>query len=277
MIKDLFLKIIYNKLSKSTQKKILTLWKYLRFLHRNIISEIMFFSYLVLGIKIYNLNLFEQKFFSQNGEDGILRIIFAKVKTTNKFAVEFGISPYEGNTIYLKKKGWNCLWMDANGDGNIIKREFITAENINDLLSKYKVPREFDLLSIDIDFNDYWVWKSIDENRFSARVVVIEYNSSIPPEESKVVEYKPYDQWDGKTNYFGASLLALVNLARSKGYTLVCCDSKGVNAFFVRDDLIEKNFKRYDIKRLYKPPSYGKKVGGRYVGYPVSEKKMIDI
>lgn len=167
--------------------------------------------------------------------------------------------------------------MDSNGDGDMIKKEFITAENINDILSKYGVPREFDLLSIDIDFNDYWVWKSIDEKKFSARVVVIEYNSSIPPTESKVVEYEPYRSWDGKTNYFGASLLALVKLAKEKGYTLVCCDSRGVNAFFVRNDLVGSNFLIKDIEKIYKPPKYGLKLKGKYIGYRPSNEKMIEI
>ena len=111
--------------------------------------------------KHIDINDFEQRYYSQNGEDGILKIIFNKIGTTNKFCVEFGIHPFEGNTNYLKKQHWDCLWMDGNGDGTTIKQEFITAENINQLFAKYNVPQEFDLLSIDIDTNDYWVWKAI--------------------------------------------------------------------------------------------------------------------
>ena len=66
-----------------------------------------------------------------------------------------------------------------------IKNERITAENIQDLFQKYHVPKKFDLLSIDIDYNDYWVWKSIVD--YFPRVVIIEYNSSIPPSESRAV------------------------------------------------------------------------------------------
>lgn len=216
--------------------------------------------------KIENINLFEQKYCSQNGEDGIIKIIFDKIKTTNQFCVEFGIHPKEGNTIYLGKKSWNCLWMDGNGDGKHIKKEFITAENINSLLKKYKVPKEFDLLSIDIDYNDYWVWKAI--NGYSPRVVVIEYNSSFSPLESKTVKYNPKAVWDG-TSYFGASLLALAKLGKSKGYTLVCCESRGVNAFFVRNDLIGNNFVLKSIEETYKPP--------RYNPYPAGNKSFISV
>lgn len=154
-----------------------------------------------------------------------------------------------------------------------VKIEKVTAENIQDLFRKYNVPKNFDLLSIDIDYNDYWVWKSITD--YSPRVVVIEYNSSIPPTESKVVPYDPDAQWDG-TNYFGASLLALKNLGLTKGYTLIGCESRGVNAFFCKSDLV-KGFTIKGIQELYRPPKYGQIVNGMYIGHPPSNKKMIEI
>jgi len=154
-----------------------------------------------------------------------------------------------------------------------IKTEKVTAENIQQLLKKYNTPQNFDLLSIDIDFNDYWVWKSISD--YSPRVVVIEFNSSIPPTESKVVRYDQNTHWDG-TNYFGASLLALKNLGLEKGYTLVGCDSNGVNAFFCRSELVSE-IKIKGIEELYRPPRYGKIVGGVHIGHPPSKKTMIEI
>jgi hypothetical protein len=154
-----------------------------------------------------------------------------------------------------------------------VKMEKVTAENIQDLFKKYNVPKDFDLLSIDIDFNDYWVWKSIVD--YSPRVVVIEYNSSIPPTESKVVPYNPDARWDG-TNYFGASLLALRNLGLAKGYTLIGCDSFGVNAFFCKNELVQ-GFKIKNIQELYRPPKYGEIVNGLHIGHPPSDKKMVEI
>ncbi|MEM2160074.1 MAG: hypothetical protein QXN55_03875 [Candidatus Nitrosotenuis sp.] len=154
-----------------------------------------------------------------------------------------------------------------------IKIEKVTAENIQQLFHKYNVPKNFDLLSIDIDYNDYWVWKAITD--YAPRVVVIEYNSSIPPTESKVVPYDPNASWDG-TNYFGASLLALKNLGLSKGYTLVGCESRGVNAFFVQSGLVE-GIKIKDIEYLYRPPKYGQIINGAHIGHPPSNKKMIEI
>lgn len=223
---------------------------------------------------IKDFEKFEQSKHSQNGEDGILKIIFYKIKTTNKFCVEFGIHPLQGNTIYLKQMGWNCLWMDGDGDGKEIKNERITAENINQLFQKYNVPKEFDLLSIDIDSNDYWVWKSI--NDYSPRVIVIEYNSCLPKNESKTVVYDPNLTWDGST-YFGASLLALYKLGLEKGYTLLTCDSKGVNAFFVRNDLIRNHFEIRSVEEIYRKPQFGGKLNGEYFGYHQGDRKMIDV
>lgn len=228
----------------------------------------------IMDGKIENINLFEQSFYSQNGEDGIIKIIFYKIGVTNKFCVEFGVDKMTGNTVYLVKNGWNYLWMDGNGDGKKIKVEFINAENINLLFEKYNVPKEFDLLSIDIDSNDYWVWKAIDA--YSPRVVVIEYNASIPCTESKTVEYNPSLCWDG-TNYFGASLLALEKLGDSKGYTLIACDEMGANAFFIRKDLVKDNFEVKSIERIYRPPKYGQIIDGKHIGHPVSYKNMISV
>jgi len=117
------------------------------------------------------------------------------------------------------------------------------------------------------------VWKSIVD--YSPRVVVIEFNSCIPPNESKVVSYDPNSQWDG-TDYFGASLLALKNLGLEKGYTLVGCDNNGVNSFFCKTDLLPE-IKIKDIQDLYRPPKYGKIINDIHIGHPPSNKKMIEI
>lgn len=154
-----------------------------------------------------------------------------------------------------------------------IKTERVTAGNIQELFKKYDVPKDFDLLSIDIDFNDYWVWKAITD--YSPRVVVIEYNSSIPPTESRAVPYDPDARWDG-TSYFGASLLALQNLGLKKGYTLVGCNDHGVNAFFCKRELVER-FKIKGIQELYRPPKYGEIVNGKHIGHPPSNKTMIEV
>ena len=141
--------------------------------------------------------------------------------------------------------------MDGSAKASpLTKREFITAENINSLFAKYGVPTEFDVLSIDIDYNTYWVWKALE--RWRPRVVVIEYNGYLSPEESKTVQYDPNGKWE-EGQYFGANLLALAKLGASKGYDLIGCETSGTNAFFVRKDLVSGHFVLKETKEAYRP------------------------
>jgi len=197
------------------------------------------------------LNKSEYQAFSQNGEDGIIQEIFNRIGTTNKYFVEFGVTDgLESNSLLLLYKQWQGLWIDGNGEdikkinatfndfitqGKItVKHDFITAENIESLFKSANVPAELDLLSVDIDYNTYYIWEAITNYR--PRVVVIEYNAIFPPDVHFVVRYNAKRMWNG-TSYFGASLLALEQLGKTKGYNLVGCNFTGTNAFFVREDL----------------------------------------
>jgi hypothetical protein len=202
------------------------------------------------------------KVYSQCDEDGIIQEIFKRIGTTNRVFVEFGVeSGSECNSVKLLLEGWRGLWLE----GALQYREqivaqfrpflenrrlavtlaFITAENINDLIGQNDLlgpgglRGEIDLLSVDIDYNDYWVWKAIDV--ISPRVVVIEYNATLRPPLSLVVPYDAKATWQG-SNYHGASLEALVRFGDSKGYRLVGCNYAGSNAFFVRKDLTKDLF-----------------------------------
>jgi hypothetical protein len=181
----------------------------------------------------------------------------------------------ENNTVLLLRQGWHGLWMDARADfvrtaEGYFKREieskqlqivraFITKENIQNLFRKAGVPAEFDLLSIDIDRNDYYVWEAIRE--FRPRAVVIEYNAIFPPSVDWVIEYDANAVWD-RTSRFGASLAALERLGRTKGYSLVGCNLTGVNAFFVRNDLVGDKFAApYTAANHYEPARYNIPMG----------------
>ncbi len=109
-----------------------------------------------------------------------------------------------------------------------------------------------DLLSVDIDRNDYYVWERITHYR--PRVVVIEDNAMFPPGVDWVIPYDGKAWWDQRTSYWGASLSALERLGRSKGYSLVACSLTGANAFFVRDDLLGDKFSApYTAEHHYEP------------------------
>jgi len=217
----------------------------------------------------------EFKIYSQNGEDGIINYIFSKIDFTNKTFIEFGIeNGRECNTANLSiNNGWNGLLIDgdkksiqeANSYYNNkitlmpnqvkIMNRFITKDNINKIFTEAGINGEIDLLSIDIDGNDYWVLEAI--NAVKPRVIIAEYNAAFGAERSITIKYDPkfqrYDK-DKTGMYFGVSLTALAKLAKTKGYVLIGCESTGCNAFFVRKDIAKKSkLKELSVKEAYYP------------------------
>ncbi len=194
-----------------------------------------------LDLPEVDLENYEKRVYSQNGEDGVVEKIFELIGTTSGYYVEFGVGDgAECNTRYFREcYGWKGLMMDSGcPDSSInLHQERITAENIVSLFQKYQVPTEFDLLSIDIDSNDFYAWNALSQH-YRPRVVVMEYNGAHLPHEDKVIIYHPDNRWDG-TNYFGASILAYYKLGRKYGYSLVYAENRGVNIFFIRDDVLE--------------------------------------
>jgi hypothetical protein len=219
------------------------------------------------------LERFGRKVYSQNDEDGIVGEIFRRIGVGARTFVEFGVSDgRECNTLKLLLEGWQGLWIESGGEFcAAIRRAFpdqfaagalelqesmVSAENIDQLIATSRVGRgrELDLLSIDIDGNDYYVFQAIRSVR--ARVVVIEYNAKFPPPMDLVIRYDPRHAWDG-TDFMGASLQALTSLANRLGYRLVGTNITGANAFFVRDDLAGGHFfSPASAEALYNPPRY---------------------
>lgn len=201
----------------------------------------------------------EAKIRSQNGEDGILLNVFSRIGATSRRFLEFGCSTgLECNSANLALGfGWSGLLLDANPthvtkariffddhlgahrDRVEIRAGYVTPENINDLLADATPEgEELDLLSIDVDSIDYWIWAAIDP-RFRPRVVVCEYNAGFGPTRSLTVTpregFDPFEQHPSGF-YHGASVAALHKLATGRDYQLIGCDSAGVNTFFVRRD-----------------------------------------
>jgi hypothetical protein len=192
---------------------------------------------------------------SQGGEDGVLLQIFERIGVASRTFVEFGAwdGVHLSNTANLRlAHGWSGLLLEGSdrADGHLVKRERVDAENIESLFARYGVPTEFDLLSIDIDGNDYWVWKAIEN--YSPRVVIVEYNVFFLAETAKTILYDANYNWnkDHFALYHGASLAAFEKLGREKGYALVHTEPYCPNAIFVRRDLLPEDASLPSLEEL---------------------------
>ena len=206
---------------------------------------------------------------SQNAEDGMIHEIFRRIGAGKRIFAEIGISDgTENNTAFLLSQGWTGFWVDgdktflrmlgarADLQGDCVKSvvSFVTKENIAGLFGQLGVPEEFDLLSLDIDQNTYYAWEGL--STYHPRAVVVEYNALLPPDIDWKVHYESNRVWNGTSN-FGASLKAFELLGRRLGYELVGCDFIGVNAFFVRSDLVGDRFAPpFTAENHYEPPRY---------------------
>ena len=206
---------------------------------------------------------------SQNAEDGMIHEIFRRIGAGKRIFAEIGISDgTENNTAFLLSQGWTGFWVDGDKtflrmlgtrpdlQGDCVKSavSFVTKENVAELFTQLGVPEEFDLLSLDIDQNTYYVWEAL--GMYRPRVVVVEYNALLPPDIDWKVHYESNRVWNGTSN-FGASLKAFEVLGRQLGYELVGCDFIGVNAFFVRKDLVKGQFSEpFTAENHYEPPRY---------------------
>tara|TARA_A100001201_G_scaffold135481_1_gene123798 strand:+ start:419 stop:1153 length:735 start_codon:yes stop_codon:yes gene_type:complete len=183
-----------------------------------------------------------KKVYSQQNQDGVLEKIFDTIGTTNKHFVELGSSGRkdgQGNSIYLREEyGFDGLLVDAAIPEETcydLKHAFITSENINEILNKYDTPNKFDFLSIDIDGEDIYVMNAIDLDRFSPRVVGVEFNTALLPQYAIAQRHNLKWVWDG-WHYYGCSIQAITKLMNSKSYSLV--GISGCDAFFVLNEEI---------------------------------------
>lgn len=218
--------------------------------------------------------------YSQSGEDGILHYIFSLIGTNSKRCVEIcaGVGSECNSANLILKHGWHGLLVDGNKQNVAQGKEFfgnhpdsklvpplyflrwITRDTVNTILDEAGFSGEVDLLSLDMDGVDYWIWDAID--RINPRVVVVEYQTdfgeraiTVPYRDDFSAQWIPRLRKGGKkseavsgpsqvnssvatsfSRYGGASLAAFNKLAKRKDYRLVGSNSLGHNAFFIRND-----------------------------------------
>jgi hypothetical protein len=197
------------------------------------------------------------KVHSQYDEDGIIAEIFRRIGTTNRECIEFGAgNGTENCTGFLLMQGWKGLWIDGGDDflptlnvawkpemarGQLVARHaFITVDNIDGIIREAGFSGEIDLLAVDLDGNDYHFLENI--SAVAPRVICAEYNANIPAHVDWKMERRDDYVWGGLDDRTGASLKALEVMLGKRGYVLVGCSLAGVNAFFVRQDLVGDKF-----------------------------------
>lgn len=214
----------------------------------------------------------EFRCYSQNGEDGILLYLFAMIGTTNRRVVEIcagsGVECNAANLII--NHNWSGFLFDGNDALLESGRDFyathpntllsppqlthawIDAETVNDVIAISGASGDIDLLSLDVDGVDYWIWRAIE--RVAPRVVVVEFNAMFGPHERLTLPYDRNFQLDlskpGPPKC-GASLAAFTALASEKGYRLIGAQSRGFNAFFMKRGLADDLFPELTPQQVY--------------------------
>lgn len=211
--------------------------------------------------------------YSQFNEDGILLYIFSIIGEGKKLFVDIGSGDgKEGSNCanLAINLGWTGLFIDGNENrintGIEYYRNhpdtwayppkflcsFVNCENINDVIKNSGIRGEIDLLSIDLDGNDYWIWNSIEI--ISPRVVIIEthvefgFNNIVVPYDRNYV-------YPGENpDYHGASPCAMIKLAKKKGYRLVGANNYGFNTIYVKNDVPEDLIPETTVEEILKHP-----------------------
>jgi hypothetical protein len=236
------------------------------------------------GQRISNLSDIEFKVFSQFGEDGIIEWLVSHVGVPNHRFIEFGVESFqEANCRFLMmNRNWAGFVMDGS-EANIAalradpwfwrydlkaSSAYITAENIDSLIAEAGFLGPLGLLSIDIDGNDYWVWKAISV--VSPAIVICEYNGTLGNTRPIVVPYRAdFDRFASHYSgiYEGCSITALQHLAEQRGYRFVGTNSNGFNAFFVRNDLATSVLDLLDEQRAFPPRKQGSRDANGRLAY----------
>ena len=188
---------------------------------------------------------------SQHGEDGITAALLRAIAPRDRRFVEIGCADHGWNTGFLAEElGWSGLMVDCNAEAVAATRlrfpesavrtavATVTPDTIDALLRAHGFEGELDVLSVDVDGNDYWLWKALGACR--PCLVIIEYNPVFGAERAVVVPYNDGEVWTvpaQEHRYFGASLRAMQGLAHDKGYRLVAVEPDSANAFFLRHDV----------------------------------------
>lgn len=197
-------------------------------------------------------NQYAKNIYSQNGEDGIIKEILARLKINDGWVCEFGAidGMYLSNTFALVERGFSAVFIEADRKeytkllDTALKYPKITPiqahvdhnntqNSLDNILKKTDIPKDFEVLSIDIDSFDYDVWKSL--KNYKPKIVIIEINSTVDTDNALHIHTPNICQ--------GTGFRPMHNLGTEKGYTFVLHTG---NMIFVRSDLFNKLEIKYE-------------------------------
>jgi hypothetical protein len=193
-----------------------------------------------------------RSYFSQSDEDGILAKILDRLgKGSTGTVIEFGVETgIENNSLALLARGWCGFWVGAEEisfkipeSGRLaFSKSWITLENIEALANQaleFLGTNRIDVMSMDLDGNDFHFTQKLLENDILPDVWISEYNAKYPVGSYWVMPYDENHSWQGD-DYYGASFTAFTELFRSHGYFPVACSVQGANVFFVKEQFHEQ-------------------------------------
>jgi hypothetical protein len=227
----------------------------------------------------YNIHHVSMSIFSESDEDGLLLYIFSKIGFKNKICIDIGggtgLRGSNTANLFLNFGFTGLVFEGEKTNAEVLQEiynskkatrhfppkiicEYVTAENINYLIEAGGIRGKIDLLSIDIDSIDYWIWDAITV--IDPNVVIVEVQCILGENESKTVppNFKGtiFETIDNKSYgiYNSASLTAFNNLGIKKGYSLVATSQLGFNAIFIKDEFINEKLPVISVKEgLDKP------------------------
>lgn len=189
---------------------------------------------------------YRENIYSQNGEDGIIRELLKRLNIKGGWVCEFGSwdGKHLSNTFLLIKSGFKGVFIEGDKEKykdlektvkefpeiipiNSFVSHIDTKNSLDNLLNSTEIPKDFDVLSIDIDSYDYQIWKSLEN--YNPKIVIVEINSSVHTTNTRHIHEA------GK--YEGTGFRPMFDLGCEKGYKFVLHTG---NMIFVREDLFDK-------------------------------------
>lgn len=191
----------------------------------------------------------KQDGFSRFDEETILAKYIAALLPAEHNGTAIDIGAGDGvrwsNTYALFKDGWHGVAFET--DGRKFRRlvrayrhypdvfacsERVIPDTVAPLLKSYGVEKNFEVLSLDIDGNDYWVLQAI-LGEFRPRLIVTEINEKVPPPIRFIAKYDP--EFQLRHHFYGFSIMSLADLCRKHDYAILELEYN--NAFLAPKEL----------------------------------------